>query len=392
MSPRTRLWIVVVTAPIVAFTIIGGYLGRVTAQGGAYRHLRVFDDVVGLISSDYVEEVDLSKVMRGAMRGLAEGLDGDSAYLDASQVGLAGAAGTPAGDVGLELTRQYYLRVVAVRDQSPAARAGLASGDFVRAIDGRPVRELSAIEGMHLMRGSPGSKVTLTVIRGNTADPHQVELTRETPSWPSVTSRKLDATSAYIRIAAFPPRVADQVRARVQELSAGGATRFLLDVRNSAGGLADDGLAVARLFVPRGTLAIREAREGGRTSITAAAGDGSIAAPLVVLVDGGTSGPAELLASALSANRRAELVGERTQGRTAIQRLVRLPDGGGFWLSHAWYLTPSGNVIHERGLPPDIGVEVPDLDFGDRPPETDPLLQKGIERLASREGSTAVSR
>ena len=394
MSPRTRLWVVVVTAPVLAFTIVGGYLGRVTAQGGAYRHLRVFDDVVNLITSNYVEEVDLSKVMRGALRGLAEGLDGDSAYFSPEQVRAGFGAGTPApsGDVGVELTRQYYLRIVAVHDQSPAARAGLMAGDFVRAIEGRPTRELSAIEGQRSIRGAPGSKVVLTIIRGNTADPHDVTVTREAPAWPAVTARMLDARTGLVRIAAFPPRVAEQVRARVKDLTAGGALRFVLDVRNAAAGEYDQGIAVARLFVRTGTLAIREDREGSRTTIAAGPGDGQVTAPVVVLADGGTSGPAELLAGALGGNHRAELVGERTAGRVAIQRLIRLPDGGGLWLSHAWYRTPSGNVIHERGLPPDVGVEAPDFDFGAPPPQRDAVLEKGRERLSARGPESAPAR
>ena len=133
--------------------------------------------------SNYVEEVKVDHVMEGAMRGLADGLDPDSAYLNAKQVKALEAGETlPDGDVGLELTRQYYLRVIAARDGSPAAKAGLQTGDYVRAIDGKPTRDMSVFEGTRLLRGQPGSKVTLTVIRGNAADPHEVTLVREKPS------------------------------------------------------------------------------------------------------------------------------------------------------------------------------------------------------------------
>ena len=177
MTSRTRWIVLLVSTPLVAFVVIGGLLGRTFAKEGTYPHLRIFEDVVSLIAGNYVEEVEVDKVMSGAMRGLAEGLDPDSAYLDAAQVRALTTGDTlPEGDVGLELTRQYYLRVIAARDGSPAAKAGLTTGDFVRAIDGRPTRDMSVFEGVRLLHGKPGSTVTLTILRGNAADPHEIAL------------------------------------------------------------------------------------------------------------------------------------------------------------------------------------------------------------------------
>jgi carboxyl-terminal processing protease len=139
MSSRTRLVVLSISAPVIAFAIIGGFLGRVMAREDTFQHLKPFDDVVNFISSNYVEPVDIGKVMQGAMRGLADGLDADSAYLTPAQVKeLESQKALPAGDVGLGLTRQYYLRIIAPRDGSPAAKAGLRSGDYVRAIDDKP--------------------------------------------------------------------------------------------------------------------------------------------------------------------------------------------------------------------------------------------------------------
>src|ERR1035437_10458060 len=157
MSPRTRLFVLTISAPVIAFAIVGGFLGRVMAKEGPYQHLKIFDDVVGLISSNYVEEANIDKVMHGAMLGLADGLDPDSAYLSPEEVKRieSGAALPPAG-VGLDLTRQYYLRVIAARDGSPAAKAGLHTGDYIRAIDEIPTREMSVWEGVRALRGAPG--------------------------------------------------------------------------------------------------------------------------------------------------------------------------------------------------------------------------------------------
>src|SRR5882757_7773070 len=168
MSSRTRVIVMSISAPVIAFAIVGGFLGRVMARENTYQHLKIFDDVVSLISSNYVEEADIDKVMHGAMHGLADGLDPDSAYLTPAQVKQveAGMALPPAG-VGLELTRQYYLRVIAARDNSPAAKAGLRTGDYIRAINDMPTREMSVWEGMRALRGAAGTKVNVTVIRGN---------------------------------------------------------------------------------------------------------------------------------------------------------------------------------------------------------------------------------
>src|SRR6185312_1113810 len=214
MSSRTRAIVMAISAPVIAFAIVGGFLGKVMAREDSYQHLKIFDDVVGLISSNYVEEVDMDKVMNGAMRGLADGLDPDSAYLSPAEVvQVESNQPLPAGDVGIELTRQYYLRVIAARDNSPAAKAGLQTGDYVRAIDGKPARDLSVFEGLRLLRGAPGSKVTLTIIRGNAAEPHQVELVREKTPVPAITGKTLEPGIGYIRIAAFGPDAAARIRA-----------------------------------------------------------------------------------------------------------------------------------------------------------------------------------
>ena len=382
MTSRTRLIVMSISVPVIAFAIVGGFLGRVMAREDTYQHLKVFDDVVSMITSSYVEQVNVDKVMHGAMRGLAEGLDPDSAYLSPQEVKQAeSGAAPPAGDIGLDLTKQYYLRVVAARDGSPAARAGLRTGDYVRAIDNQPTREMSVWQGMHGLRGAPGTKVKLTIIRGNAADPHEIELTRETQSGADVTGRLAAPGVGYVRIAAIGAKTAERVSKEVADLTKAGASRFVLDVRRTAGGRLEDGLAVARLFVGKGTLAMREAKGAERETISAAAGDGALTQPAVVLIDTGTSGAAELFAAALSGNKRAELVGERTIGRAATQRLIKLPDGSGLWLTTARYLTPSGMPLHEKGLDPVVAVDEPDVEFGQPAPATDPALDKAIANL-----------
>lgn len=388
MNSRTRVIVMAISAPVIAFAIIGGFLGKAMAREDTYQHLKIFDDVVSLITSNYVEDVNVDKVMHGAMHGLADGLDPDSAYLTGDQVKQV-EAGTPlpAGDVGIELTRQYYLRVIAARDDSPAAKAGLRTGDYIRAINDTPTREMSVWEGMRALRGTPGTKVTVTVIRGNAADPHVIELTREAPPSADVSGKIVGTGVGYLRIAAVGPTTAAHVKSQIADLTKNGASKLIVDVRRTSTGLLDNGIDMARLFVPTGTLAIREARGGQRETVASRSGDGSVTLPTVVLIDAGTSGAAELFASALAGNSRADLVGEHTIGRAAVQRLVKLPDGSGLWLSTTRYLTPAGAPLHEKGLEPTVAVDQPDVEFGQTPSGADPVLDKALEQLTEKKAA-----
>lgn len=380
MSSYTRRIVLWISAPVVAFAIVGGFLSQATAREDTYEHLRIFENVVGLITENYVQKVDVDKVMTGAMHGLADSLDPDSAYLAPDLVKQIDAnAPVPAGDVGIDLTRQYYLRVIAARDGSPAARAGIRTGDYVRVIGETPTREMSVFDGMRRLRGAPGSKISLTIIRGSTTDPHVVELTRETPSAADVSGRIAAPGVGYVRISAVGPRTVDRAKTQISELVKSGASKLIVDVRRTSGGSLDGGLALARLFVANGTLTARESKGGQKETVAATAGDGSVTLPTTLLVDTGTSGAAELFASALLGNKRAELIGERTIGRAAIQKLVRLPDGSGLWLTTTRFLTPAGTPLHEKGLEPTVALEEPEVEFGQPAPTADPILEKALE-------------
>ena len=397
MTLKTRLSVLLISTPILAFVIIGGLMGRasaVTTEGPdeTFQHLRVFQDVVHLVMSNYVEEVKVDKAMEGALRGLAEGLDPDSAYLTAAQVrDIEQKKALPDGEVGVELTRQFYLRVIAARDGSPAYKAGLRTGDYIRAIDGKPTRDMQVFEGVRLLRGQPGSPVKLTVLRGNAAEPHEVVVVREKASLPPVTAKMLGADTGYIRIPAFAANTRAEVERHAGELTKAGAKQLVVDVRHAAEGPIDQGIATARLFVKSGTIAIKAGREavgddkklvaGPREKITAQPGDGVIELPVKVLVTAGTSGAAEVFAAALDGNKRGELIGEHTIGRAALQKLVPLPEGRGLWLTYARYIHPSGEPIHGPGLTPAVTVAEPSVEFGETAPATDPILEAALERL-----------
>jgi carboxyl-terminal processing protease len=385
MSSHTRRLVLWVSAPIVAFAIVGGFLSKVMAREDTYQHLKVFDEVVSLITSNYVEKVDVDRVMNGAMQGLTDSLDPDSAYLSPDEVKqIESNAPLPAGDVGIDLTRQGYLRIIAARDGSPAAKAGLVTGDYVRAINDKPTREMSVFEGMRALRGPVGSTVSLTVIRDTPNDPHVIQLTREALPAIDVTGKMLERGIGYLRIAGIGPRTVEQTKSEAAMLAKSGASSLIVDVRRTSGGSLAAGLALARLFVGQGTLAMRETKGAERETIATGPGDGAVTVPLTVLIDVGTTGAAELFASALAGNGRAELIGEHTIGRAAEQQMVRLPDGSGLWLTVTRYLTPAGDPLHEQGLTPSIVVNQPDVKFGQAPPPGDPILEKALERAAAQ--------
>ena len=382
MGQRARLIILFATIPVVVFTLVGGFLGQAVAREDTYRHLRIFEDVVSLISKNYVEEVDLDVVLEGALSGLAAGLDTDSAYLSVADVSrLESETPVPEGTAGLEVASQYYLQIIAARPDSPGALAGLIPGDFIRAIDGEPTRRLSALEGAARLRGAPGSSVTLSLLRGNTAEPYDVRLTRERQTAPVVTTRTIDVGVGYIRIAEFAIGAADKLEKAVQAVVNQGARALLVDVRNAAGGSYEEGISAARLFVDAGTLLKRVEQGSQEVVIEANAGSHAIDTPLVLLTNLGTAHAAELFVAALSGAGRADTVGQRTAGRASLQRLVKLPDGTGLWLSWARYVKASGDPIHRFGVEPTVEAEGLVVELGEPVPAGDPILDHGLAHL-----------
>jgi carboxyl-terminal processing protease len=246
---------------------------------------------------------------------------------------------------------------------------------------------MSVVEGTRLLRGEPGTKVSLTVLRGNIAEPHVLVLVREKETVPDVTSRMAAPGVGYVRIAAFGPRTAEQLKAKLDELSKGGATSLVVDLQRTADGPLESGIEAARLFVKAGKLAVRETRAQPSETLSAGPGDGSVTVPVFILATNGTSGAAEVFAAALRDNKRAQIVGERTLGRAATQKLVKLPDGSALWLTSSRYLTPAGPAIHLKGLAPDVEVAEPDVEFGAPAPATDPILDKALQQAAVKKAA-----
>lgn len=385
MSSRTRLLALAASTPLVILVMVGGLLGAArpaTGQQGA-EHLKVFVDVLRLTVGAYVEAPDVDKVMDGAMRGLTDGLDPLSSYLPPAEVrALQAKTPLPTADVGVIVSKQFYLRIVGVRDGSPAAKAGLRSGDFIRAIDDAATRDMSAHTGARLLAGAPGSRTTLLVLRANVVEPRPVDLVREVPATTRATGRRLPGGQAYVRVASFGPGAVDQIRTSVAALGSAANSGLVIDLRDTADGTPQDGAAAARLFVKTGTLSTQLARNAAPVVTAAASGDGALTMPVVLVVSVGTAHAAEVFAGALTDNKRATLVGTPTAGLAGTQTLVTLPDEHGLLLTTSRFMRADGTTpIHARGVRPDVLVELPLVAFDEAAPAVDAALARAVDAL-----------
>jgi carboxyl-terminal processing protease len=387
MSHRARLLVFLASLGLVVSFIVGALPFLGLARGDtSYGQLAIFNEVVRLVLDSYVEPVNLDRAMAGARLGMADALDGDSAYLDPEEFRLyQQPVRETDAEIGLVLTRRFsFVMVVAARPGSPADKAGLRPGDILKAIDERHTRPMPAVVAERLLRGAPGSSVKLGVLRAG-ADPFDVTVVRERvlPAIPE--SRMLEGGTGYVRIADVTASTADDVRTDVERLSREGAARMLLDLRDAAWGTPADGVKVAELFLQGGPVAKLVGRRMEEQLLQADAARSAWSGPLAVLVDNGTAGPGEIVAAALLDAGRAKLVGERTFGRAAVSKTVPLPEGG-LVLTVAKYVSPKGTSIHGQGLDPSVPVAPErdeDEDLPEGTPRPDRILEKALEVVTS---------
>ena len=318
--------------------------------------IRRYVAVYNAVKDAYVEPVDDKKLMHSAIRGLLLDLDPHSTYFDKEDAEAFDEQATGAYDgVGVELLQQpdNTLRVISPIDGTPAAKAGIKAGDVIVAIDGKPI---SGEDGMEPLRGEPGSKLTLTLLREGKSKPFDVTLTRETIRIASVRSRVLEPGYGYVRISTFQADTGADFQRNLDELQASGKLKGLvLDLRSNPGGLlvsavqvADDLLEKGNIVSTRGRIAVSDSK------FDATPGDRLQGAPLVVLVDAGSASAAEVLAGALRDNQRARVVGSRTFGKGSVQTVLPLDNGDSVKLTTARYYTPSGKSIQASGIVPDV--------------------------------------
>lgn len=375
---RAKHVVLAASVPFVLYAILGGFLGRAIARDSSYRYLSVFQDVVTLVMNNYVTPPEMDRVMDGAIRGMMEALDPDSCYLTPEEYrAFRNPTGEPQADIGVELTKRYYLQVVAVLKDSPAEKAGVEPADLIKSINGINTREVNIIAGEALLHGAPGSDVKLEIIRGRSPDPIELTISRREVVVAPVAFDMLEDGVGYVAITAFRDGTGTDVRRAVEVLKGRGAGSLVVDVRNSYGRIAEDGARVAELFVNGGVAARLQSRKGETSELTLEPGHVAFDGPVAVLINRGSSGSAEILASAFKTAERGELLGVPTSGRSAVQKALSLGDGAGIVLSVAQYWTPDGKPLLGEGLEPTIEVEM----TGEEEDDEDPVIDRALEVL-----------
>ena len=350
------------TVPTIAFAASPPTTAPDAATALPWQQVRLLADVMQLIKQDYVRPVDDTTLLDNAMRGMLAGLDPHSAYLDPSDYQqMRVITSGEFGGLGLEITQlNGAVTVVSPIDGTPAARAGLRSGDIIVKINGTALEGLSLDEAVALMRGPPGSRVTLTVLRRGSPQPLSFDLTRSEVHVASVRSQLLQPGYGYLRISQFSEDTGKSVASALQALTRENRAPLkglVLDLRNNPGGLLDAAVAVSDDFLNGGIIVIAKGRAPDSNFVRRATpGDLLNGAPLVVLVNGGTASAAEITAGALQDNHRALILGTRTFGKGSVQTLIPLPQGAALTLTTSLYYTPSGHSIQAEGIQPDIRV------------------------------------
>ncbi|MGH8538933.1 MAG: S41 family peptidase [Stenotrophobium sp.] len=324
------------------------------------KDLQTFVEVLNRVKSDYVEPVDDKTLIENALHGMIGGLDPHSAYLDKDELKDMNVVTTGKfGGLGIEVQMQNGLvRVVSPIDDTPAAKAGIKPGDLIVKIDDTPVNGLSLSDAVDKMRGEPGSKITLTIVRDGVDKPLVVELTRAIIKVASVKSRMLENGYGYVRISSFTTETGDALDKELLKLkkdSDGGLKGLVLDLRNNPGGVLDGAVKVSDDFINKGTIVSIKGRDpGSNHDFLATPGDLLDGRPLVVLVNGGSASASEIVAGALQDTHRAVLVGTRTFGKGSVQTIMPLSNDTAIKITTARYYTPSGRSIQAEGIEPDI--------------------------------------
>jgi len=367
MNRNARFGIIAVSVAIFCYAGIGHVLGR-TPDDKAYKSLTVFGEVLQKIQADYVDEPNMHLVTAGSLHGLLESLDPESSYLTPREYTeykqKQHDSGT--GETGLTLSKRFgYVIVISVLPDSPAEKAGIHSGDIFESISAFTTRDMSVGQALNLLNGQAGSGVKVGVIRRGKADPDSVDIVRQKLTPAKTLVQKADPDILVLRLPSLDNGRADDVRNRLQDAEKQGIHKVVLDLRECGRGPVTEAVAVARLFVPSGTIATLRGQTVSAQVLTAEPGKVAWKGPVSVLIDGTTSGAAEVLASAMVANHRGDVVGERTFGLASEQKLITMDDGSALFLTVANYYNAAGKAILEDGVEPSEVVRASANDDGD---------------------------
>jgi carboxyl-terminal processing protease len=327
-----------------------------------FEDLRTFTEIFGRIKRDYVEPVSDKKLLEDAIRGMLTGLDPHSAYLIAEEYQeLKEGTTGQFGGLGIEVTMENgFVKVVSPIDDTPAQRAGIKTGDLIVRLDDQPVKGMSLNDAVKIMRGEPGSKILLTVVREGEEAPLKITITRDIIKVKSVKSRMLEKDYGYVRISSFQSKTGESLKDAVAELkkeNAGGLKGLVLDLRNNPGGVLNAAVEVSDAFIKSGLIVYTEGRiENSEMRFNASPDDIIDGAPIVVLINAGSASASEIVAGALQDQKRAVIIGEKSFGKGSVQTILPTSNGAAVKLTTARYYTPSGRSIQAEGIEPDIAL------------------------------------
>jgi carboxyl-terminal processing protease len=399
MSPLGKKIVLGISVLVVAYVATGYMLGR-SSDDKAYRALTVYSEVLERIQSQYVDDPNMHAVTNGALHGLLDSLDPQSAYLSPLEYKdfKEKSASSPAGESGLALTRRFgYIGVISVLPGSPAANVGLRAGDILEKIAGFTTGQMAIDQAQLLLKGGPGNTVPLSVIRRGKAEPQEMTITLAKLTLPKVAEDKLSGDIAYLRVPLFNAGMSKQIREKLVQFQHNGAKKLILDLRDCSIGDDQEGIQTAQFFLSSGTIATLKGQTV--TPVVSSADPSKVVwtQPVTVLIGNGTAGPAEILAAAIADNKRGDTVGERTYGTASQQKLIEMDDGAALILTVASYYTPGNKNIPTEGVGPTVEVHPSiddliaqaDLSQPAAVPSSspdDPVVKKAIEIL--QDGAT----
>jgi carboxyl-terminal processing protease len=405
MSKAIKWSVITVSLTAVLFVAAGSLVVRASSNDGAYRQIGVYSEVLSRIRSEYVEDPNMGKVTDGALHGLLESLDANSSYLSPEQYkDFKSHPKLGKADIGAAISKRFgYAAVIAVIPGGPADKAGVENSDIVEAIEGKSTRDLSLAEIHDMLSGQQGSTVNISVVRARRSEPKKITITRELVTPPPVSDRLMQDGIGYIKTDTLNKGKSQEIAAKIKALEKSGAKKLLLDLRNCAQGDEEEGIAVANLFLNHGTIAYVQGQKYPKRSFNADPQQDITRLPLVVLVNRGTAGPAEIVAAAVQDNGRGDVVGDKTFGVGTISKVFEVPDGSALILSIAKYYSPAGKAIADAAVTPNVlaadsddDAVLPDEDETTVPADQDKKIQqqqddqqlhKAIEVLENRKAS-----
>jgi carboxyl-terminal processing protease len=348
-----------------------------------FEDLRTFTEIFGRIKRDYVEPVSDKKLLEDAIRGMLSGLDPHSAYLisEEYQELKEGTTGQ-FGGLGIEVTMENgFIKVVSPIDDTPAQKAGIKTGDLIVRLDDEPVKGMSLADAVKKMRGEPGSKIQLTVVREGAEAPLKLTLARAVIKVQSVKSRLLEKNYGYLRISSFQSGTGESLKEALSNMkkeNGGNLKGLVLDLRNNPGGVLNAAVDVSDAFLKSGLIVYTEGRiENSEMRFNAAPDDLIDGAPMVVLINAGSASASEIVAGALQDQKRAVIMGEKSFGKGSVQTILPTSNGAAVKLTTARYYTPSGRSIQAEGIEPDIALANVKLESLDKS-EFDPVKESDL--------------